>query len=617
MTHDSLPTDDQQDDQIIGTAFRWSAIAIGLIAALVAAGVWFSTRPKTVVEETIVKDTTQIESLDVDEAAIPQLTFTDITSAAGITFVHENGAYGDKLLPETMGGGVAFFDYNNDDLPDLLLVNSSFWPEDTRVKDEATTPTTQLYKNLGGGQFENVTQASGLGLSDYGLGCAIGDYDNDGHKDVFVSCLGRNRLFHNEGDGTFADVSGSAGVEGQIAWSSSAGFFDYDHDGDLDLMVCNYVEWSRLIDFELNFSLNGTDRAYGPPTNYKGVFPYLYRNEGDGTFTDVAEQAGLQVLNPDTGTPVAKSLALVLVDVDHDGWDDIVVANDTVQNQLFHNNQDGTFEDVGSLSGVAFDRNGQATGAMGIDAAFPLNDRTLAIGVGNFANEMTSLYVCQDGALTFADQSLMEGIGAPSRSSLTFGLLFLDVDLDGRVEMLQTNGHLEEEINEVQPSQHYLQSAQLFWNQGTDAKSCYAIVPAENVGDLKQKIAGRGAAYADIDQDGDLDIVLTQVGRPAVLLRNDANQGGEHHWLRVKLVGTNSNRDAAGATIELTTDDLVMHRYISTTRSYLSQVESTATFGLGTNPSPVNLKVTWPGGQTQTLDAVPVDQLLTITQTDD
>ncbi len=510
MNDQDLHESEEQDDAVIGVAFRWSAAAIVVIAGMVAAAVWFSSRTKTVVEETIEKDTTQIESFEVDEQSVPQLNFTDITEVAGITFVHANGAYGDKLLPETMGGGVAFLDYNGDDRPDLLLVNSCEWPESTK-QDQ---PTTELYENLGNGKFQNVTEASGLGITDYGLGCAVGDYDNDGDQDVFIACLGRNRLFRND-DGKFTEMTEEAGVAGDLAWSSSAGFFDYDRDGDLDLMVCNYVEWSRLIDFELNFSLNGTDRAYGPPTNYKGVFPYLYRNEGDGTFTEVADSAGLQVLNPDTNSPVAKSLAVVLVDVDDDGWDDIVVANDTVQNQLFHNRQDGTFEDVGSLSGLAFDRNGQATGAMGIDAGFPLNERTMAIGVGNFANEMTSLYVSQDGALTFADQSLMEGIGAPSRARLTFGLLFLDVDLDGRVEMLQANGHLEEEINEVQPSQHYLQPAQLFWNQGPDARACFTIVPDANVGDLKQPIAGRGAAYADIDADGDLDVVLTQIGRRA------------------------------------------------------------------------------------------------------
>ena len=614
MNHES-ESNELQDDAVIGTAFRWSAIVIGLIAVMIASIVWFTRRPDESMEATIEKDTSKIESLDVDEQSIPQLTFTDITKEAGITFVHENGAYGDKLLPETMGGGVAFLDYNNDDLPDLLLVNSTYWPEDERAKQgDANQPTTELYQNLGGGKFENVTVSSGLGVIDYGMGCAVGDYDNDGHRDVFITCLGRNRMFHNEGDGTFKEVTKEAGVEGELAWSSSAGFFDYDRDGDLDLMVCNYVEWTRLIDFELNFSLNGTDRAYGPPTNYQGMFPYLYRNDGKGKFTEVAEAAGLHVLNPDTNTPVAKSLALILVDIDNDGWDDIVVANDTVQNQLFHNQQDGTFQDVGSISGVAFDRNGQSTGAMGIDAGFPLDDRTMAIGVGNFANEMTSLYMCQDGALSFADQSLMEGIGAPSRACLTFGLLFFDVDLDGRVDMLQTNGHLEEEINEVQPSQHYLQSPQLFWNQGPDASSCFTIVPGEKVGDLRTKIAGRGAAYADIDQDGDLDVALTQVGRPAVLLRNDANTDSMNHWLRVKLVGSKSNRDAMGSKVRLVVNDKAMHRDVSPTRSYLSQVEPTVTFGLGPSPANVRLEVTWPDGDEQSIEIRSKDQLLEIVE---
>ncbi len=537
---DEWSPDDVQDDAIIGKAFRWSAAALALLLLGIAAVVWGFRRQPAEESATIEKDTSRIESLQV-VAEIPRLIFTDITAQAGIDFVRHNGAVGEKLLPETMGGGVAFFDYNNDGHADLFLVNGCDW-EATGSDARSATSTCRLYANQGDGTFQDVTATAGLDVVLYGMGCAIGDIDNDGDEDLFVTAVGANRLFLNEA-GHFVDVTDERGVAGENIWSTSCGFFDYDRDGDLDLYVANYVDWSPTIDFELNFTLNGIDRAYGPPTNYRGCQPYLYRNDGDH-FTEVAEAAGLHVTNPELGTPVAKSLAVILVDVDRDDWPDVVVANDTVQNHFFHNRRDGTFEELGALTGVGFDRNGQATGAMGIDIGCPLADDTAVIGIGNFANEMTSLYVSLGDRMTFADQSLMEGIGAASRARLTFGLLFLDVDLDGRQDMLQTNGHLEEEINQIQPSQTYRQPAQLFWNRGESPDGCFAIVPDEKVGDLARPIVGRGAAYADIDHDGDLDVVLTQAEGPPLLLRND--QASDDHWLRVRLVGTQSNRDAFG-----------------------------------------------------------------------
>jgi hypothetical protein len=469
-----------------------------------------------------------------------------------------------------------------------------------------------LYTNDGGGQFRNVSATAGLDVSLYGLGVAVGDYDNDGDRDLFVAALGENRLFENEGS-HFRDVTGSSGVAGgEFAWSSSAGFFDYDNDGDLDLFVCNYVNWSKEIDSRLNFTLNGRDRSYGPPINYEGTFPYLYRNDGGGRFTDVSAQAGVQVVNPTTGKPMAKALALSFIDVDRDGFLDVFVANDTVRNFLLHNLGNGTFEEIGTVAGVGFDGNGNATGAMGIDVAHYRNDDQIAVGIGNFANEMSSLYVSQGDGLLFSDEAMGEGVGAPSRLFLSFGLFFFDYDLDGRLDMLQANGHLEKEISQVQASQQYRQPAQLFWNAGSDARSCFVEVPRDQLGDLSRPVVGRASTYADIDDDGDLDVLITQVGGRPLLLRND--QKLAHHWIRFKLTGTESNRDAIGSWIELQSGGGVQRRQIMPTRSYLSQSELPLTFGLGPSREVHSVRVIWADGTEQEIGPVKVGTVVEVVQ---
>ncbi|MCP3982025.1 MAG: CRTAC1 family protein [bacterium] len=559
-------------------------------------------------EEVLAKEVGTVADLVADTAEMPRVRFVDITAAAGIDFVHTNGARGDKLLPETMGGGVAFLDVEGDGDPDLLFVNSAHW-----AGAGGEQPTTALYLNDGGGTFENATRAAGLDPAFYGMGVAVGDYDNDGDPDLFLTALGRNRLLANDGSGRFSDVTARAGVAGGAeTWSSSAGFFDYDNDGDLDLFVCNYVRWSREIDVELNFTLNGTDRAYGPPTSYEGAHSYLYRNEGDGRFVDVSGPAGIEVVNPLNGRPMAKALALTFADVDRDGFLDVYVANDTVQNFLFRNRGDGTFEEVGAVSGLGFDGAGNATGAMGVDGGHYRNDGQFGVAIANFANEMSSLYVAQRESLQFTDEAAGEGIGAPSRLFLSFGLFFFDYDLDGRLDLLQSNGHLEDEIRQVQASQSYRQPAQLFWNQGSDARSCFAEVPADTVGDLARPIVGRGAAYADIDADGDLDVVLTQSGAAPLLLRNDQQLG--RHWLRVALEGSSANRDAVGASVEVEAGGVTQRRRVMPTRSYLSQVEPLLTFGLDDAERIDSLRVTWPDGTIQAVSEVPLDGTLRIRQ---
>ena len=542
---------------------------------------------------------------------IPVAKFTDITASAGIKFVHHNGAFGDKLLPETMGGGVAFFDYDNDGHPDLLFVNSSHWPG--HLPPGKMAPTMALYRNDGKGHFEDVTAGSGLDVSFYGMGAAIGDYDNDGLADVFITALGGNHLFHNEGKGKFRQVTQEAGFQATPdGWSTSAAWIDYDNDGRLDLFVCNYVTWSPGIDRAADFELPRIGRAYGPPRNFAGTFPQLYHNEGNGRFIDVSLPAGLQIKNPATGLPLAKSLAVAPIDVDNDGWIDLVVANDTVQNFLFRNQHDGTFKEIGARSGIAFDAYGLTRGAMGIDSARFRNDETLGIAIGNFANEMNALYVAARGSLVFADEAIKEGVGPASQKLLKFGLFFFDYDLDGRLDVLTANGHLEPEINRVQPTQQYRQPAQLFWNRGV-AGSGFVPVPPEKCGrDLFQPIAGRGSAFGDIDGDGDLDVVLTQIGGAPLLLRNDQKLG--HHWLRLKLIGTKSNRDAIGAWIKIRVRGQTLSRQVMPTRSYLSQSELPVTIGLGTADKVDNVEITWPSGVTQRIDSPAIDQLRHITE---
>ena len=595
-------------DEVIGVVFKRSLKVAALLATLFIVAILIN---RTLREDEAFVDTPAVSPVNVQsEVKAPAVHFTDITRAAGIRFSHVNGAYGEKLLPETMGSGAAFFDYDNDGDQDLLLINSDYWPD--HMETGAPRPTMMLYQNDGHGQFTDVTEASGLAIPLYGMGIAVGDYDNDGDADVFVTAYGSNHLFRNDG-GHFRDVTGAAGVGGSAdTWSTSASFLDIDNDGDLDLFVANYVRWSRAIDVNVNFQLVGIGRAYGPPNAYQGSYNYLYRNDGDGRFSDISADSGMHITNPATGEPMGKALAVVPVDIDRDGWLDLLVANDTVQNFLFHNQGHGVFEERGSLLGIAFDRDGKATGAMGVDAAYFRNDAELGFAVGNFANEMTSLYVSRDSGPPLTDEAIVEGIGPASRLALTFGLFFFDYDLDGRLDLLQANGHLEGDINKVQSSQHYRQAPQLFWNCGNDCRASFQVQPIDANGDFATPLVGRGAAYADIDGDGDLDVVITQNGGTPLLLRNDLSL--DHHWLRVRLTGTAVNRDAIGAWVEVRTGDTVQRRQVMPSRSYLSQVEPVLTFGLGVADRVDRVDVFWPDGSRQSLDRVAIDSQVEITQ---
>ncbi|MBK1706218.1 RNA-binding protein [Halochromatium glycolicum] len=544
----------------------------------------------------------------------PPLPFTDITEQAGIDFVHINGAYGDRLMPETIGSGAAFFDYDRDGDQDLFLVNSREWREHQTLE---TPPTQALYRNDGSGRFEDVTAEAGLAITTYGMGVAIGDIDGDDWPDLYLTSLNENRLFRNRGDGTFEEMTELAGVGGaEDLWSSSAAFIDYDRDGDLDLFVVNYVDWSPKIDLEIDFRLTGLGRAYGAPLNFVGTNNQLYRNDGNGRFTDVSREAGILVFDEVSRMPVGKGLGVVATDLDRDGWEDLVVVNDTVRNFLFRNRGDGTFEETAIFDGIAYDRNGKATSAMGVDAARFSDNGELAIAVGNFANEMASLFVTTNGHPPFVDEAVIQGLGPASRIPLTFGLLFTDLDLDGREDLVLANGHLEHEIHKVQQSQHYAQPPSLFWNCGDRCGERFVPLqpPNAELGDFAQNLVGRGISYADIDADGDLDLLITQNGRRPALLRNDQQTG--HHWLRLELVGQPPNTGAIGARVNWTVNGITHERAVQPTRGYLSQVELPVTIGLGTadEPAAISIQITWPDGSEQTLQPDRLDTTLRITQ---
>jgi len=523
------------------------------------------------------------------------IEFTDVTTQAGIRFKHNSGAFGKKYLPETMGSGVCFIDYDNDGWQDIFFVNSMDWPGHKSVGKSFPA----LYHNNHDGTFTDVTKEAGLAVETYGQGCAVGDYDNDGFDDLYLTTVGSNHLYRNLGNGKFADVTAKAGVA-DPGFSSSAIWFDYDNDGKLDLFVTHYITWS--IETDQYCSLDNKNKSYCTPQTYKGESATLFHNRGDGTFENVTQRAGLH-------DPTSKSLGVAMLDYDNDGWMDLFVSNDTEPNKLYHNNHNGTFSDAAILAGIALSDSGRVRAGMGTDAGDYDNSGRQGLLIGNFTNESMALYR-NDGSGLFTDEAPASGLGQLTNQSLTFGAFFFDYDLDGLLDVFAANGHVSDDISVVQPTVRYAQPAGVYHNKSGKK---FEDVSAKLGRALQKPVVARGAAYADFDNDGDLDLAITVNNGPARLLRNDnANQ---NDMLRIKTVGTRSNRDGIGAKLTLTTNKGArLFAMVKSGSSYLSQSELPVTFGLGKpeEGKTANLEILWPSGQKDSIPNIKPNQFITV-----
>jgi enediyne biosynthesis protein E4 len=504
--------------------------------------------------------------------------FTDVTSAAGIHFQHNSGAFGGKFLPETLGSGCAFLDYDRDGWQDILLINGMDWPGHKQRRS-----TLRLYRNNGNGTFTDVTSRAGLDEEMYGMGVAVGDYDNDGFPDILITCVGQNRLFHNTGKGTFVDVTSSSGLGKRLAFSTSALWFDYDRDGLLDLFVCNYVKWSPERD--VFCSLDGKHKSYCTPEAYRGETCWLFHNRGNGTFEDVTASSGIFDSS-------SKSLGVAMLDDDQSGWPDLLVANDTQPNKLYRNQRSGTFKDAAVDAGLAFSSEGKARAGMGVDIADFMNSGHSGVAITNFDNEMTGLYKLE--GKTYEDVAAQSGVGVASKNSLGFGCSFLDANLDGWLDLAAANGHIDETVRNIRGNVGYAQPPQLFLNDG---RGRFRDVAAEVGGGFDQPKVGRGLAYADFDRDGDLDLLLTTNKGPAYLYRNDQLAGNRS--IRFRLVGTKSNRDGIGATVRIVSGGMSQSRMVKSGSSYLSQSELPLTFGLEKRDQVEHALILWPSGRSE------------------
>jgi hypothetical protein len=520
------------------------------------------------------------------------IQFRDITAQAGIHFVHNNGAAGKKYLPETMGPGCAFIDYDNDSWPDIVLVNGQGWLRHSK----ADATTLKLYHNNHDGTFSDVTQKAGLAVPMYGLGVAVGDYDNDGYDDLFITAVGQNHLFHNNGNGTFTDVTKAAGMWGPDQFSTSAAWVDYDRDGQLDLVVANYVQWSK--EGDLYCTLDGVHKSYCTPESYKGSSARLWHNLGNGKFEDATQRAKLY-------DPTSKSLGVAILDSNGDGWPDILLANDTQPNKLYINQRDGTFTEKGIEAGIGFSEEGFARAGMGVDAADYDRSGRPSIIITNFANQMLSLDHNEGNGL-FVDEAARSGVGRATLITLGFGCFFFDYDNDGWPDILVADGHIDREIERVQKRVTYAEPPHVFRNLG--GGKFQEVTDSLGPAFASPKVA-RGAAYADVDNDGSLDILLTTNGGPAYLFHNE---GGSNHSLRVKLVGTKSNRDGIGAVARVTSRKDIQWQMVHSGSSYLSQSELVLTFGLGMASQADAVEVRWPSGQVDKLAGVNAGQTVTI-----
>jgi hypothetical protein len=524
-------------------------------------------------------------------AGAQKIKFRDITAQSGIRFVHNNGAFGKKYLPETMGPGCAFIDFDNDGWPDILLMNGEDWPGHKHV---ASTP--KLFRNNHDGTFSDVTRKAGLAVSMFGLGVAVGDYDNDGYDDLFLSALGQSHLFHNNGNGTFTEVTKTAGLWGPNEFSTGVAWVDYDRDGKLDLVVANYVQWS--IPGDLYCTLDGAHKSYCTPESYKGSSARLWHNLGNGKFEDATQKAKFY-------EPTSKSLGIAILDYNADGWPDILLANDTQPNKLYLNKHDGTFDEKGVSAGIAFSEDGVARAGMGVDAADYDRSGRPSLIITNFANQMISLYHNEGNGL-FVDEAPRSDVGRATLVTLGFGCFFFDYDNDGWPDIFVADGHIENEIERVQKRVSYAEPPHLFRNLG--AGKFQEVTESMGPAFAAPKVA-RGAAHADVDNDGALDLLMTtNGGRPHLF----HNEGSSNHSLRVKLVGTKSNRDGIGSVVQVKSGKDEQWQMLRSGSSYLSQSELVLTFGLGKESKADSLEVQWPSGQVDKLSNISAGQTVTI-----
>ena len=508
----------------------------------------------------------------------PGFRLVDVTARAGIHFLHNSGAFGGKYLPETMGSGCAFLDYDGDGWQDILLINGMDWPGHKRQRT-----TLRLYRNNRDGSFTDVTRSAGLDVEMYGMGVAVGDYDNDGHPDILITCVGQNRLFHNTGRGKFVDVTRASGLGGREAFSTSAMWFDYDRDGLLDLVVCNYVKWSPAHD--VFCSLDGRHKSYCTPEAYRGETCWLFHNRGDGTFEDVTARSGIF----DTSS---KSLGVAMLDYDKDGWPDLLIANDTQPNKLYRNLRNGTFKEMGVEAGIAFSTEGKARAGMGVDVGDFDGSGAPGVAITNFDDEMTGLF--RLGAHGYDDVAMQAGVGLPSRDTLGFGCVFADVNLDGALDLVVANGHIDDTVRNIRGNVGYAQPPQLFLNDG---KGHFHDVAANVGAAFDRPKVGRGLAYGDFDRDGDLDLLMTTNNSSAFLYRNDQLAGNRS--IRFRLVGTKSSRDAIGAVVRIEAAGASQWRMVKGGSSYLSQSELPVTFGVGRRDRIERATIQWPSGRSE------------------
>ena len=534
------------------------------------------------------------------KASLPDgsvVTFRDITQKAGIHFVHNNAAFGKKYLPETMGPGVAFIDYDNDGWQDIFIVNGTDWPGHGQKHS-----TPKLYHNNHDGTFTDVTHKAGLDVELFGMGVAVGDYDNDGFDDLFVTTMGQSHLFHNNGNGTFTDVTQKAGLMGPKEFSTSAAWVDYDKDGKLDLVVANYVQWS--LEDDLYCTLDGKSKSYCTPESYKGTAVRLWHNRGDGTFEDVTKKAGL-------GEPTSKTLGIAVLDYDGDGWPDLLFSNDTQPNKLYRNNGNGTFTEKAVVAGIAFSEDGVARAGMGVDAADYDHTGVASILITNFANQMLSLYH-NEGKGLFVDEAPRSEVGRASLLTLGFGCFFFDYDLDGWPDILIANGHIDADVQRVQPNVKYAMPPHLFRNV---SKGNFVEVTKQMGAAFGTPRVGRGAAYGDVNNDGRLDLLLSTNGGPVYLFENEVATGSiANKSLRVKLVGTKSNRDGIGTVVRVTTGGEMQSQMMRSGSSYLSASELVLTFGFGQRERAEVVEIRWPSGQVDKLANVDAGQTITLTE---